>query len=150
MRFRVIVNTMMANVSHEDNSKSDDELEIEANRELAKRLAGARLHLIGQTVINYLEYKPAECPICECGEKIKAYDKIREHAVCIGCGKATKHLQRSIDHVLKTLEQQKRFWKNYRLTQIRFKVKGKGRGNRGADPGRGVRMAARAMAERTR
>jgi hypothetical protein len=141
---------MMDHVSHEDKSVSDDELESNANRDLAKRLTGARLHLIGQTVINYLEHKPAECPICERGNKIKAYDKIREHAVCSGCGKATKYLQRSIDAVLKTLEQQKRFWRNYRLTQIKFKRKGSGRGNRGADPGRGVKQAQKALIERFR
>jgi len=138
---------MMTNVSHAVQIRSDDDIEAEANRDLAKRLTGAKLHLIGQTVINYLEHKPAECPICERGDKIKAYDKIREHAVCIGCDKDTKYLQRSIDAVLKTLEQQKRFWRNYRLTQIKFKRKGSGRGNRGADPGRGVRMAAKAMAQ---
>jgi hypothetical protein len=47
---------MMDHVSHEDNSVSDDELESKANRDLAKRLTGAKLHLIGQTIIKYLEY----------------------------------------------------------------------------------------------
>jgi hypothetical protein len=139
---------MIANVSHAVQIRSEDELESEANRDLAKRLTGAKLHLIGQTVINYLEHKPSECPICECGIKQQQHDKAREHAVCLACGKATKYLQRSIDAVLKTLDQQKRFWRNYRLSQIRFKSKGKGRGNRGADPGRGARQAAEAMAKR--
>ena len=144
----VIVNTMMAQLPHEDHVRTEEDMEAEANRNLAKRLAGARLHLIGQTVTNYLEHDPKSCAVCQCGEKQTAYDDSREHAVCLACGKATKYLQRSINAVLKTLEQQKRFWRNYRLTQIRFKAKGKGRGNHGAKPGLGAIRAAEAMAKR--
>ena len=140
---------MMAKLPHEaEFVRTEEDMEQEANRSLAKRLTGARLHLIGQTVTNYLEHDPAECPVCDRGEKQAAYDKAREHAVCLACGRATKYLQRSINAVLRTLDQQKRFWRNYRLRQIKFQAKGKGRGNHGARPGIGAIRAAEAMAAR--
>ncbi len=143
-----IVNSMMANLSHEDMGRTDADLEAEADRKLAKRLSGARLHLIGQTVINFFEHTTDDCPVCDRGQKQAAYDTAREHAVCLSCGKCTKYLQRSITAVLRTLDEQKRFWKNFRRAKNKFKPKGKGRGNHGADPGRGARQAAEAMARR--
>jgi hypothetical protein len=141
---------MMANLPHDatDFVRTEEDMENEANRNLARRLTGARLHLIGQTVTNYFEHDPDDCPVCERGQKQAAYDKAREHAVCLACGRATKYLQRSINAVLKTLEQQKKFWRNYKLRQIKFRVKGVGRGNHGARPGIGAIRAAEAMASR--
>ena len=129
---------------------SEEAIEQEANRKLAKRLAGARIRLIGTSSTNFRDHTPKDCPVCERGERQKAFDLTREHAVCLSCGRATKHLQRSIDAVLKDMHQQLRFWRNFRLAQIKFKRKGVGKGNRGADPGRGARMAMKAYAERTK
>lgn len=139
---------IMATIPEEDHVRTEAELEAEADRNLAKRLSGARINLIGQTVTNFFEYTPGDCPVCEKGEKQKAYDATREHGVCLACGGCTKYLQRSINAVLRTLDQQKRFWQNYRLARIKFKVKGKGRGNHGADPCRNGRFALQGLAER--
>jgi len=142
---------MMPTIRHDETYvRTEDDMEQEANRNLAKRLTGARLHLIGQTVTNFLEHKPKDCPVCDRGKKQAAYDRAREHAVCLACGRCTKFLQRSINAVLKTLEQQKKFWRNYRLRQVKFQAKGKGRGNHGARPGIGAIRAAEAMAARSR
>ena len=143
-----IVKYMMASLSHEDMGRTDADLEAEADRKLAKRLSGARLHLIGQTVINFFEHTPDDCPVCQNGQKQAEFDTAREHAVCLSCGKCTKYLQRSITAVLRTLDEQKRFWKNFRRAKNKFKPKGKGRGNFGARPGIGAIRAAEAMARR--
>jgi hypothetical protein len=127
---------------------SEEAIESEANRKLAKRLAGARIRLIGTSSTNFRDYPAKECPVCNRGERQKAFDATREHAVCLSCGRATKYLQNSINAVLKDMNQQLKFWRNFRLAQIKFKRKGVGKGNRGADPGRGAKSAHQALIDR--
>lgn len=123
-----IMDQMSQNRIHE---RSDEDIEAEANRKISRFLRGARVYPIGITTTDFKEHHLSNCPICRTGEKQAEYDARREHAVCLSCGRATKYLQRSIDATLKTMEEQMRYWRNFRLSLIRFRRKTRGKGNHG-------------------
>jgi Zn ribbon nucleic-acid-binding protein len=130
----IIVNrvNIMDQVSQNDiYNRSDEDIEAEANRKLSRFLKGARVYPIGITTTDFREHHLSDCPICNTGEKQSSYDARREHAICLSCGRATKHLQRSINATLRTMEEQMRFWRNFRLSLIRFRRKTRGKGNHG-------------------
>lgn len=130
---KIIVKSV--NIMHEvptdEYIRSDDDIEADANRKLARLLKGARVHPIGVTATDFREYPISCCAICGTGEKQRFYDLRKDHAVCLACGRATKYFQRAIDATIGDMESQMRYWRNYRLSLLRFKRKVRGKGNRG-------------------
>lgn len=128
-----------------EHGRTDASIEDEANRKLAKRLSGIRIRFFGLTSMDFVPQPGAKCPVCGTGDIQSKLDNDREHGVCLACGLATKWVQRSVENVISDMNRQLSYWRNFRLSQIKFQCKGVGRGNRGADPGRGIKRSAKAL-----
>lgn len=102
----------------------DDTIERDGDKMLARLLKGGRVKLIGVDATNHIECSTVKpCKTCDSGSFLTPYESNGEHALCLSCMRATKHLQRSIDKVLKTIESRRRFARSVRLAELKMRSK---------------------------
>jgi hypothetical protein len=124
---------------------TEEAIEANADRMLKRLLKGARVHPVGLTTPEFREGgRKDPCRVCDSGKVLSAYGARQEHAVCLACTRATKHFQRAIDQTLRTLEEQRKFVRQFRLSELKRRAAGQRIGKGRARPNAAKKLAVMA------
>jgi hypothetical protein len=120
---------------------TDEQIEREGDKMLTRLLKGGRVHLVGIDAPNHAEHGPDKpCDVCGSGKRLETLESQREHGLCLSCMRGTKHFQRCVEKVLRTMEERRRFCLSVKTAELKMRANRQRMSRAGARPNE-ARMA---------